>query len=51
MRLYLSSLEKAQGIVEYALLLILVSLAVIVALTLLGSGVLSALYNNIIAYL
>jgi Flp pilus assembly pilin Flp len=51
MRLYQAAPEKAQGLVEYALLLIFIALAVIVALNILGGGIINALYNNILAYL
>ncbi len=40
--------ERAQGLIEYALLLILIALVVIVALTFLGSGVVNGIYYNII---
>lgn len=46
-----SDLEKGQGLVEYALLIVLMGIAVIVALQFLASGIGGALYNNIIANL
>jgi Flp pilus assembly pilin Flp len=43
--------DKAQGLVEYALLLMLIALALIVALNFLGGGVYNAMYHNIIGNL
>jgi pilus assembly protein Flp/PilA len=40
--------ERAQGLIEYAFLLVLIALVVIVALTFLGSGVVNGIYYNII---
>lgn len=42
------SSRKGQGLVEYALLILLVGLAVLVALALFGSGV-GNMFSNIIA--
>jgi Flp pilus assembly pilin Flp len=43
--------EMGQGLVEYALLIVLLAILLIVALNLLGSGITGALYNEIIANL
>jgi Flp pilus assembly pilin Flp len=43
--------EKGQGLVEYALLIVLLAIAIIVALNFLADGITGALYNNIIANL
>lgn len=43
--------EGGQGLVEYALILVLVAMLVMVALTLLGEGMRDSLYNVIIANL
>lgn len=45
------SFEAAQGLVEYALILVLLAIVVMVGLTFLGQGITGALYNNIIANL
>ena len=42
--------KKGQGMVEYALILVLVSLVIIVAISLLGSGV-GNLYRSVISSL
>jgi hypothetical protein len=42
---------KGQGLVEYALLIILLAIACIVALNFLTEGIGGALYNNIISNL
>ena len=42
--------EEGQGLVEYALIIVLVSIAAIVALTALGGGV-SGVFNTINGYL
>ena len=42
--------EEGQGLVEYALIIALVSIAVIAALTLLGGGV-NTVFGNILAAL
>ena len=39
--------EEGQGLVEYALIIVLVSIVAIIALTALGSGV-SSVFNNIV---
>lgn len=49
MRIYFS--EKGQGLVEYALIIVLLAIVVIVSLNFLASGITGALYNNIIANL
>ncbi|MCL5428690.1 MAG: pilus assembly protein [Chloroflexi bacterium] len=41
--------ERAQGLVEYALVLLFIALAVIVTLTLLGGSLVNGFYNIIIA--
>lgn len=41
--------ERAQGLIEYALILLLVAIVLIFALTLLGSGVVNGIYYNIIS--
>ncbi len=43
--------ERGQGLVEYALIIALLAIVVIVALNFLASGITGALYNNIIANL
>ena len=42
--------EAGQGLVEYALIIVLVSIAVIVALTAMGTSV-SSVFNNIVTKL
>lgn len=42
--------DEGQGLVEYALIIALVALAVITALTLLGGGI-TTTFNNIVASL
>jgi pilus assembly protein Flp/PilA len=42
--------EEGQGLVEYALIIVLVSIAVIVALTAMGTSV-SSVFNNIVTKL
>jgi pilus assembly protein Flp/PilA len=42
--------DEGQGLVEYALIIALVALAVIAALTLLGGGI-TTTFNNIVASL
>lgn len=39
---------RGQGLIEYALILVLISIVVIVALTALGPAISNALYQNII---
>lgn len=43
--------EGGQGLVEYALIIVLVAIGLIVALNILGSGLISGYYNNIISAL
>ena len=43
--------EGGQGLVEYSLIIVLVAIALIVALNVLGSGLVSGFYNNIISAL
>lgn len=43
--------EQAQGLVEYALIIALMAIVVIVALNFLASGITGAMYNNIIGNL
>ncbi|MDA1330478.1 MAG: hypothetical protein O3B43_05380 [Chloroflexi bacterium] len=43
--------ESGQGLVEYALLIVFLAIAIIVGLNLLGSGITGAMYNQIIANL
>lgn len=43
--------EPGQGLIEYALIIVLLAIGLIVALNVLGGGVVSAFYNNIIAIL
>lgn len=47
----LFSHEKAQGLVEYALILMLIALGVIAGLSFLGGGIVNSIYNNILAKL
>jgi pilus assembly protein Flp/PilA len=42
--------EEGQGLVEYALIIVLVSIAVIIALTAMGTSV-SSVFNNIVTKL
>ena len=42
--------EEGQGLVEYALIIVLVSIAVLVALTAMGTSV-SSVFNNIVTKL
>ncbi len=51
MRLLKFPQEKAQGLIEYTLLLMLIALFVIVALNFLGGGIVNSLYNNIIIFI
>jgi Flp pilus assembly pilin Flp len=44
-------LNRGQGLVEYALILVLVAIVVIVVLGLLGNGIANNMYANIIAVL
>jgi pilus assembly protein Flp/PilA len=44
-------LNTGQGLVEYALILVLVAVVVIVVLGLLGSGIANSMYANIVAVL
>ena len=46
----IKSKEKGQGLIEYALIILLISIVVIVALTALGPQI-SAVYNDITATL
>jgi Flp pilus assembly pilin Flp len=41
-------IEEGQGLVEYALILAVVALAVVIGLTLMGEGIAGAIYNDII---
>jgi Flp pilus assembly pilin Flp len=43
--------DKAQGLVEYALLLLLIAIGLIVALNILGGGIVNGIYHNIIGML
>lgn len=43
--------EIGQGLVEYALIIVLLAIALIAALNLLGGGVVAAFYNNILEVL
>jgi Flp pilus assembly pilin Flp len=43
--------EKGQGLVEYALIIVLLAIVSIVALNFLAGGITEALYNNIISSL
>lgn len=43
--------DDGQGLVEYALIIVLVAVFLIVALNVLGSGLVSSFYNNIISAL
>lgn len=45
---FLRRLEDGQGLVEYAVLIVFMAIAVMVSLSFLSSGIVSALYNNII---
>ena len=47
----LYQLSTGQGLVEYALILVLVAVVVIVVLGLLGSGIANGMYANIVAVL
>jgi len=49
--MYLVDSESGQGLVEYALIIALLAIVVIVALNFLASGITGALYNNIIGNL
>lgn len=44
-------LSTGQGLVEYALILVLVAVVVIVVLGLLGTGIANSMYANIVAVL
>ena len=43
--------EEGQGLVEYALIIMLMAIVLIVALNFLAGGITEALYNNIISSL
>lgn len=43
--------EKAQGLVEYALIIVLLAIVCIVALNFLADGIAGSFYNNIISNL
>ena len=43
--------ESGQGLVEYVVLIVFLAIALIVGLNLLSSGIVAALYNNIIVNL
>ena len=43
--------DDGQGLVEYALIIVLVAIGLIVALNLLGSGLVGGIFNNIISSL
>jgi Flp pilus assembly pilin Flp len=43
--------ERAQGLVEYAFLLLLIAIFLIVALNILGGGIVNGIYHNIIEQL
>ena len=43
--------EGGQGLVEYALIVVLVAVGLILALNVLGSGLVGGFFNNIIAAL
>ncbi len=47
----LNTEHTGQGLVEYALILVLVAVVVIVVLGLLGSGIANSMYANIVAVL
>lgn len=47
---YLQSREEGQDLVEYALIIVLIALAVVVALTALGGGI-STVFQDIVAEL
>lgn len=47
----LHQLNTGQGLVEYALILVLVAVVVIFVLGLLGSGIANSMYANIVAVL
>ena len=51
MRLNTRIREYGQGLVEYALIIVLLAVGLIVALNLLGGGVVAAFYNNILEIL
>jgi Flp pilus assembly pilin Flp len=42
----LTSTEEGQGLVEYALILVLVAIVVLIALAALGDGIANGLYRN-----
>ena len=46
-----SKSEMGQGLVEYALIIVFLAVVLMLGLELLGEGIISALYNNIIANL
>jgi Flp pilus assembly pilin Flp len=41
--------ERGQGLYEYALIILFVAIVLIVALNLLGSGIVNGIYNNVIS--
>jgi Flp pilus assembly pilin Flp len=43
--------ERGQGLVEYALIIVLLAIVSIVALNFLAGGITGALYNNVISSL
>jgi Flp pilus assembly pilin Flp len=43
-----NKVEMGQGLVEYALILVLIAVFLIVALSLLGGGITNGLYNTIL---
>jgi Flp pilus assembly pilin Flp len=43
--------ELAQGLVEYALIIVMLAIVVMIGLSFLGEGIKGGLYNNIIANL
>lgn len=43
--------ERGQGLIEYALIIVLLAIVSIVALNFLASGISGAMYNNIISSL
>lgn len=51
MRNRLSFSEMGQGLVEYALIIVLLAIVLIVALNFLASGIAGAMYNNIVSSL
>ncbi len=43
-----NKMEMGQGLVEYALIIVLIAIFLIVALSLLGGGITNGLYNTIL---